>query len=115
MEELFAVIGLFTLPLSIGFAVAWWNARRELQIRREIHLELGVRPRLHPDSRQLGDGRQLGDTRHLEEAVEAIALEVERLAEAQRFVAKVLSERTGSERPRERPGSSVSPHVITPH
>ena len=29
MEELFAIIGLFTLPLSIGFAVAWWNARGE--------------------------------------------------------------------------------------
>ena len=51
----------------------------------------------------------------LEQAVEAIALEVERLAEAQRFVAKVLSERPASERPRDRPGSAVSPHVITPH
>ena len=115
MEEMFAIIGLVTLPLSIGFAIAWWNARRELQLRREIHLELGIRPQLHPDSRQLRDGRQLGDTRHLEQAVEAIALEVERLAEAQRFVAKVLSERPPSERPRERPGSAVSPHVITPH
>jgi hypothetical protein len=102
MEELFAIIGIVTLPLSIGFAFAWWNARKELRLRREIQLELGNRPHHQ-------------DTRHLEQSVEAIALEVERLAEAQRFVAKVLSERAGSERPRERPGSSVSPHGNTPH
>ncbi len=102
MEELFAMIGLFTLPLSVGFAIAWWNARKELRLRREIHLQLGVRPS--------------ADTRQLEAAVEAIALEVERLAEGQRFVAKVLSERSSVERSRERPGgSSGSPHVNTPH
>ena len=103
MEELFGIIGVISLPLSIGFAIAWWNARKELHLRRQINLELGVRPQIRPEARP--------ESRRLEEAVEAMALEVERLAEGQRFVAKVLTERSNAERGRERPGSPV----ITPH
>lgn len=112
MEEMFAIIGLFTLPLSIGFAVAWWNARKELRLRREIALELGIRPQPQPQIQ-----RPPQDSQRLEETIETLALEVERLAEGQRFVARLLSERGSHERashdhPRERP---ASPNVITPH
>jgi hypothetical protein len=107
MEEVFAVIGLFTLPLTIVFAVAWWNARKELWLRREIARDLGVRPNPVPNSHP--------ETQRLEDAVEAIALEVERLAEGQRFVARLLSERPATERGRERhEAAPLLPH-ITPH
>ncbi len=107
MEEVFAVLGLFTLPLSIMCGMAWWSSRKELRIRRDITRELGGRPLASTD------------VQRLEQAIEAIALEVERLAEGQRFVARLLSERSMVERSREHPNASpsslASPNVITPH
>ena len=109
MDEAIVFVGL--LALCIGFAVAWWNARKELRLRREIALELGVRPTATPPAQRREDSTRL------EETIETLALEVERLAEGQRFVARLLSERGTVERgmverPRERP---ASPNVITPH
>ena len=109
MEEMLIFVGL--LALVIGFAVAWWNARKELRLRREIALELGVRPNPQPTPQRRDDSTRL------EETIETLALEVERLAEGQRFIARLLSERGSTERavverPRERP---ASPNVITPH
>lgn len=50
----------------------------------------------------------------IEEAVETIAVEVERLGEGQRFVSKLLAERSALEQQRDRaPGSG--PRVTTPH
>ena len=68
---------------TIGFAVAWMRAR-ERAVRAE------ARAGQPPD----------GDTRfdRLEHAVEAISVEVERMAEGQRFVSKVLAERSRDDR-----------------
>ena len=52
--------------------------------------------------------------RHLGESVDAIAIEVERIAEAQRFAAKLMMERNERER-LPAPPSSREPRVITPH
>ncbi len=49
----------------------------------------------------------------LEHAVEAVAIEVERLGEGQRFVTKLLTEKAGDVRPAELP--SQRGRVITPH
>ena len=113
MEELLAITGMFTFPLSIVFGVAWWNARKELQLRREIAREPGVQP----VTRELGMRPPTApETQRLEAAIEAIALDVERLADGQRFVVKLLGERPLAERGRERAGTSiVSPQAITPH
>ncbi len=46
----------------------------------------------------------------IEGAVEATALEVERIAEANRFVAKLLSERVDAGRPAARPERVITPH-----
>ena len=51
--------------------------------------------------------------RHFEESLDAIGLEVERMAEAQRFVAKVLVERQESLPPA--PRQRREPDHITPH
>jgi hypothetical protein len=108
MEEALFIGGLVTL--NIIFGVAWWNARKELRLRRELGLELSARPTPRP---MPTTSTTTSDNQRLELAVEAIALEVERLAEGQRFVAKVLSERSSADRGRDR--LPASPHVITPH
>jgi hypothetical protein len=97
MDDLFEVIGLFTLPLSIGLGIAWWLTRGEL---RRLHAERG--PGAAPADR----------LEQLEQVVESIALEVERLSEAQRFTTRLLAERAASERLGARsPALSTAPQL----
>ena len=98
-----ALLGLFATPAAIALGVAWWSAKRELEIRRE----LGYSPL----------ARQGADTTRLEQAVDAIAIEVERITEGQRFMTRLLAERTAAERaPRERSALPASEsRIITPH
>ncbi len=100
---LLALLGIVATPAALVFGVAWWNARRELEIRRD-------------PGRPLLD-RHGVDSNRLEQAVDAIAIEVERITEGQRFMTRLLAERTAAERaPRERPALPGSePRVITPH
>ena len=46
----------------------------------------------------------------LEQAVEAVAIEVERISEGQRFVTRILSERAAPVEPQRLPVRSVTPH-----
>ena len=98
-----AILGLFATPAAIALGVAWWSAKRELEIRRELGYQ--------PLARQGADGSRL------EQAVDAMAIEIERITEGQRFMTRLLAERAAAERaPRERtplPGSE--PRIITPH
>jgi hypothetical protein len=98
-----AMLGLFATPAAIAFGVAWWSAKRELEIRRELG---------YP-----APGRSAADTSRLEQAVDAMAIEVERITEGQRFMTRLLTERAAAERaPRERPALPGSePRIITPH
>ena len=114
---LLALLGVVSTPAAIAFGIAWWNARRELEIRREIG---------HP-----AFGRQGADSSRLEQAIDAMAIEVERITEGQRFMTRLLAERTAERTTAERtaaertaaertarerpvlPGSE--PRVITPH
>jgi hypothetical protein len=77
------VLGVSTL----GFAVAWIRAR-ERAIRAE--------QRAAQTLAQVPDGDPRFD--RLEQAVDAMAVEVERMSEGQRFVSKLLVERSGQER-----------------
>ncbi len=67
------------LPISIGFARRLWRAAP----RRDIT----------PPQASVGDSQRL---ERLEQAMDAIAIEIERISEGQRFVTKVLSERPAS-------------------
>ena len=98
-----SLLGVFATPAAIVLGIAWWNAKRELEIRRELG--------------QLTPGRQGADTSRLEQAVDAMAIEVERITEGQRFMTRLLTERTAAERAsRERAALPASePRVITPH
>ena len=63
-------------------------------------------------------GVSAADFRRLETAVETIAIEVERISEAQRFTAALLSERTPSRESDSREGRGTLPpvpRITTPH
>ena len=50
-----------------------------------------------------------GRLERIEQSLEAVAIEVERITEGQRFTTKLLSEGRGSGDPRQVPSSSASP------
>jgi hypothetical protein len=84
---------LFTT--TIGFAIAWIRAR-ERWLRALAQ---------HPAPRELDVSR----FEQVSNAVDAIAVEVERLGEGQRFVTKLLAERVVA------PATRPAERVITPH
>jgi hypothetical protein len=110
--DVFALLGMIATPVAAIFGALWWNAHRELLLRRELS-----RPpydRGYPD-RAFTD--RDSDRDRLERSVEAIALEVERITEGQRFMAKLLAERSGLGRAGEERAQSpgAAPRSITPH
>ncbi len=100
-----ATLGAVAVPVGVGFAIAWWNARTEARHLRDLVGVLAERRDVRPT---------LGDPGRLEQAVDAMALEVERLAEGQRFVARLLAERPAAD-DRPQPRSAAPPRVVTPH
>jgi hypothetical protein len=87
-----------------GFVGAWVGARMASRhAARTVVEEL--------DGRRIGRP-ELEELRLLSQSVEAVAIEVERIAEAQRFVAKVLMERNEPKLPAA-PRREVG--QITPH
>lgn len=92
------VITAAVLGLAIGsrFERSRWRQRLT---RRGIDPD-DLRPQDSSVEAELGSGRPDG----LERAVEAIAIEVERISENQRFVTKLLSERSSSNS-----GSRITP------
>ena len=94
-----AVIGTL-FATTVGFAVAWMRAR-ERAIRAEL---TRGRPATDADAR----------FDQLQQAVDAVAVEVERISEAQRFTTKLLAERGSSAATRG--AEHAAPlRVITPH
>lgn len=94
------VIGaLFTA--AVGFAVAWTRTRE-----RALRAELALRPiRPEPDPQIV----------ELQQTVEAMALQLERMAEAERFTARLLAERLPAAPALPAPAPRREPGVITPH
>ena len=87
---------LIVLGAFATMTVAWVRTR-ERAIRAEAELKL---LRRSPDA----------SSDRVESTLDVIALEVERLAEGQRFVARVLSERGGKDMARPNAGRSITPH-----
>ena len=77
MEEFFAFLGLIMTPTAVALGVAFAYTRGELKRLRE----------------EKRDSRSLERFDRLEQAVDAIAGEVERLAQNQQFTARLLSGR----------------------
>jgi hypothetical protein len=98
-----AGVGAFLLmfPLVLALARRIW-VRGGASAQRAIEIESS--PRLQ----------------RMEEAIEAISIEVERIGEGQRFATRLLAERQAEPlikrvTPPESPGSRRSPGTITPH
>ena len=108
--DLLAVVGVAAVPASVGLTVAWLGARREVKLLKELlHRELhgaAVAAAVAPTAGS--------DLQRVERAVEAIALEVERVAEGQRFLSRVLAERQVATAAAPAAGSDAS-RATTPH
>jgi hypothetical protein len=79
------------IATAAGFVGAWLGAKMAAHsAARTVVSELDIRR---------AGGREMEELRLLSQSVEAVAIEVERVAEAQRFVAKLLSERAESRLP----------------
>lgn len=108
LDYLLLATGTFALT-TLGFAIAWVRAR-ERAIRAE---QAPARLAAHAEAR----------FDRLEEIAESTGLELERLAEGQRFQSKLMAERTGAalaplsaNPPVAPPRSSASPvNANTPH
>lgn len=70
----------------LGIAVVWGIAAMMLKMWLNHRERISGQPRVKAD-----DGR----LERLEQAVEAIAIEIERVSEGQRFVTKMLADRAG--------------------
>lgn len=93
------VIGVL-FASTLGFAIAWARTRE-----RALRAELAQRMMPSTAEKQLGQ---------LQESVDAMTLELERIGEAERFTARLLAERVQAS-----PGVPQSarrePGTITPH
>jgi hypothetical protein len=58
-----------------------------------VALVRGLQPKRRPETLERGGDAHAAQLAQLQQSVDAIALEVERIAEAQRFSAKLLAER----------------------
>lgn len=99
-SEIIVVPTVFGIPAAVVLAFRTFR-------HREMMAKLAASP-----------GPALSDARiaRLEQALEAVAVEIERISEGQRFVTKLLAERTSSAvpvapgNPHERPPISLTPH-----
>ena len=97
MEDFLAFQAIVIVCGTVAFIGSLRFVRRLLELKHERAL------RTSPDL-------LMDRLERIEVAVDATALEVERISEANRFLAKLLSDRTGQLNP-----PSRSEKVITPH
>jgi hypothetical protein len=100
-EDLINLLLVASVTLSattLIFAALWLRARERL-----LRLTLTSKPNREAPA---------GEIEHLVHAVDAIAVEVERISEAQRFTAQVLAEKIEPEAPLVKRSFG---RVITPH
>jgi hypothetical protein len=102
-QTLLMVLGASFLPVTLTLTTLWLSARRRaLKAEKLVH-DLAIAPALR--------GEQAGaSTMQLGQAIDAIAVEVERISEGQRFTTRLLSERRDLIVP-----GSTPPRVNTPH
>ena len=97
MRQMLALLALSSMGLFVStIAFAWaWVVARGRAIRAEALLEGRIQP-------------QLPQAQGLANAVESMAVEIERIGESQRFLTKVLTDR--AERSLPKPSGYTTPH-----
>ncbi len=103
MHDFFLLLGAACAPLSALLGTLWIVALRRAQ-RAETMLD-----RMMLTQQIRGEGKE--STSRVMEALDSLAIEVERISEAQRFTARILADRHDAARP----GSSMPARVVTPH
>jgi hypothetical protein len=93
--EIFALIAMGLFTTNLGFAVAWARARERAK-RAEGYI----------DGLRAGQPAQ----KAYDPAIDAIAMEVERIGEGQRFLTKVLTEQQAARVAPSRAHGSITPH-----
>jgi hypothetical protein len=101
-EPFLIFFGVAFFPATISLTALWLSARKRAAKAEAIVHQLAVVPALK--------GERGATDAQFGQALDAIALEVERISEGQRFTTKLLSERRDSLAP-----GSVPPRVNTPH
>jgi len=97
MSEILAFQGLLFVCATTAFVASLRPLRRILELRHERALSVpttGLQERLD----------------RIETTVDATAVEVERIAEANRFMAKLLADRNAGALPSSRPERVITPH-----
>jgi hypothetical protein len=102
MKNVFLFLGLASGPVTVLLTTLWILALKRAQ-RAETMLD-----RMMLTQQIRGEMRD-PETRVIE-ALDSLAVEVERISEAQRFTARILAERHEPPRP-----SSVPARITTPH
>jgi len=97
MSEIFATQALVLTCATVAFVASLRFVRRFLELKHERALRTPA-----PDLTERLDRIELG--------VETTAVEVERIAEANRFVAKLLTDRAVPLPPMNRPERVITPH-----
>ena len=97
MQEMLAFQAISIICLTAGFVASLRFVRRIIELKHERAL------RTSPDI-------LMERLERIEVAVDATALEVERISEANRFLAKLLADRTGQLSPPSRPEKVTTPH-----
>ena len=100
-EPFLMFFGVAFFPVSITLTALWFSARRRAEKAEAIVHELAIAPVLRGEN---ASAAQLG------QAIDAIAVEVERISEGQRFTTRLLSERRDAIVP-----ASTPLRVNTPH
>lgn len=102
IEPFLLFFGVAFFPVTATLTALWLSARKRAATAEAIVHQLAVVPALTGERSVLD--AQFG------QALDAIALEVERISEGQRFATKILAERRDQVMP-----GSVPPRVNTPH
>ena len=102
-EPFLMFFGVAFFPVTVTLTTLWLAARRRAEKAERIVHELAIAPALRGEHAGAASA-QLG------QAIDAIALEVERISEGQRFTTRLLSERREGILP-----GSTPPRVNTPH
>ena len=103
IEPLLVSLGIAFIPAVATLTALWLGARRRAERAEKIIHELAIAPALRGETASTS-AAQLG------QAIDAIAVEVERISEGQRFTTRLLSERREGVASRTAP-----PRVDTPH
>ena len=106
MRHVVLMLGLACGPISVLLGTLWIMALKRAQ-RAETMLD---RMMLTQQLR----GEMKDPNSRVMDALDSLAIEVERISEAQRFTARILADRHDAPRPASLP-SALPPSVITPH